>query len=156
MPTDATLQTTPVGQHEHGLPEASRVDARSLGWIAAVVLLFLCLSVAALHVIYSYEVPVKTVPSPQAFPQPRVQTDEHAELERLLARQRQELSGYHWANADHTLVQIPIERAMQIIAQKGTQAYDPVASIPGALASPGAGPERALTPSAGGAAQAPP
>jgi hypothetical protein len=87
------------------------------------------------------------MPPPQTFPRPRVQADDKAELMQTLERQRQELSGYRWANKEHTLVKIPIERAMQLIAAKGAQAYAPIQSSPAAPSSPEAGAERAITPS---------
>jgi hypothetical protein len=149
MPADATIRTTPVGQHARGVPEPSRVDARNLFRMALGVVIFLGLAITALHAIFSHEVPIDTVPPPRQFQQPRVQPNEGAELRQLLANQHQKLTAYRWADSAHTLVQIPIDRAMQIVAQKGPRAYDPIASIAGALASPEAGAERAMTPAAG-------
>jgi hypothetical protein len=146
MSTETAFQTTPVGQHSRGLPEPSGVDARHLVWIACGTIVFLGVTVAALAAIFNHEIPVKTVPAPQTFPQPRVQVGETAELRQLLQKQRENLAGYHWANADHTLVQIPIERAMALIAGRGAQGYAPIAPIPGALSSPDAGAERTITP----------
>lgn len=145
MSPDATIKTAPVGQHGEGLPESSSINAGAIAWIGFGALIFLILVLAILGAIYSYEVPIKTVPSPQLFPEPRVQTDESAELHQLIEKQKQELETYHWANGQHTLIQIPIERAMSLVAQKGTQAYDPVASIPGALTSPAATAAQAAT-----------
>jgi hypothetical protein len=51
-------------------------------------------------------------------------------LGRLTAQQRARLSGYHWADASHTVITIPIERAMQLVAARGAGAYAPVAPEP--------------------------
>jgi hypothetical protein len=146
MPPDSTILVTPVGQHEKGRPEPSDVDVWTVSRIAAGTLVFLALVLAALGAIYSYEVPIKTVPQPRLFPSPRVETGERAALRQRLSQQQQVLTRYRWANDQHTLIQIPIERAMALIVAKGPHAYDPVASILGALASPEAGAERGLTP----------
>jgi len=153
MPSDATIPVTPVGQHYEGRPEPSGVDARMLSWIAGGTLVFLAVVLAALGAIYSHEVPIKTVPQPKLFPSPRVETGERAALQQRLSQQQQVLSSYRWANDQHTLIQIPIERAIALIVAKGPQAYDPVASIPGALATPEAGAECAVTPTGTGPAQ---
>jgi hypothetical protein len=148
MSTEAqAIASQPVGQHGRGLPEPSGVDARHLLWLGGAALLLLGGAIFGLGALYPREVPVETMPPPRTFPQPRVQTDETAELKQILERQRQALTGYRWANKEHTLVQIPVERAMQIIAQKGAHAYDPIAALSGALSSPEAGAERAVTPS---------
>jgi hypothetical protein len=146
MSIETAIPTTPVGHHAGGLPEPSAVDAHQVLWIAGSTLIFFGVAVTMLAAVFNHEVAVKTVSQPQSFPQPRVQTGDTAELQQLLQKQRQELASYHWANDAHTLVQIPIERAMAIIAQKGAQAYAPLAAIPGALTSPDAGAERAITP----------
>jgi hypothetical protein len=142
-----SIETRPVGHHGKGVPERANVDARHLVWLGGAALLLLGGAIFGLGAIYRHEVPIETMPQPQAFPQPRVVPDETAELKQLLQKQQRALSSYRWANQQHTLVQIPIERAMRIIAQKGAHAYDPIAAAPGALSSPQAGAERATTPS---------
>ncbi len=146
MCADMTVPVRPVGQHEHGLPEPAAVATGPLALIAAGALIFLAAVLTVLGAIYSREVPIKTVPGPQQFPAPRVETDEHDALEKLIAAQRQTLNSYGWANDQHTLVRIPIARAMALIAAKGQQAYDPVAALPSAPAAPDAGAQPARTP----------
>jgi hypothetical protein len=142
------IESQAVGHHAHGIPERPSVDARHLVWLGGAALLLLGGAIFGLGAIYWHEVPNKTMPPVTPFPQPRVDADETEELNHILQKQRQEFTGYHWANQQHTLVQIPIERAMKIIAQKGAHGYDPVASIPGALSSAAAGAERLTTPTA--------
>jgi hypothetical protein len=132
-----------VEAHEHPLPERPDVDVRWLMVLGCGVLVLLAAAVLGLGALYSKAVPVKTVPPLGTFPAPRIQPDEAAELRQILSQQQQKLTGYRWANQAHTLLQIPIETAMQIIAQKGAHAYDPIVTAPAALASP----ERAITPS---------
>jgi len=147
MCADMTIPVRPVGQHEHGLPEPAAIATKSLILIGGGALIFLAAVLTVLGAIYSREVPTKAVPAPQQFPTPRVETDEHGALEKMIGAQRQALNGYGWANDQHTLVRIPIARAMALIAAKGRQAYDPVATLPDALAAPDAAAQRALTPS---------
>ena len=113
----------------------------ALGTLAAVVA-----AIWLLAGIYAWQVPGRNLPAPQTFPEPRVQAHEVEERQRIEAEQRRRLSEYRWADENKTLVQIPIERAMKIIAAKGEQAYAPVAPAPSALSSPAAGAQRAVTP----------
>ena len=56
----------------------------------------------------------------QNFPAPRVQTDDgNQDVAGLHAREDLLLENYTWADAAHTKVRIPIERAMELIAQRG-------------------------------------
>ena len=150
-----TIVTEPVGHHGGGLPEPPGVDARRLLWLAGAALLLMFGAVGGLGTLYEYKVPQQTVPAPRNFPQPRVAAGEPEELQRILSRQRDELKAFHWADKEHTRIQIPIERAMKLIAQKGDHGYDPVANPPGALTSPRAGAERSVTPSANEPTQPP-
>jgi hypothetical protein len=109
--------------------------------------LLLAGTISGLDMIWHRAVPVRTVPPPRSFPQPQVRTDERAQRLQLEARQRERLEAYHWADQQRAFVQIPIERAMQIIAQEGAQAYAPLEPSPQALASPTAAAQRAATPS---------
>jgi hypothetical protein len=112
--------------------EPGDVNARRVVIVAGSILGFVFISMAVLHLVYSNLIPHRRVERPVLFPQPRLQADEADELRRLTAQQRARLSGYHWADASHTAITIPIERAMQIVAARGAGAYTPlVAPEPG-------------------------
>jgi hypothetical protein len=56
----------------------------------------------------------------QTFPTPRVQTDDgNQDVADLHAREDLLLGNYSWVDAAHTKVRIPIERAMELLAQRG-------------------------------------
>jgi hypothetical protein len=119
-------------EHIHYVPESPAVDGKAVLLCALGGLILLAGAIAGFHEVYQRGVPVKDVPAPQAFPQPRVVTS-HAEVDerrRLTAAQQERLETWRWANDQHTLAQIPIERAMQLLAQKGAAAYDPLLPPP--------------------------
>jgi hypothetical protein len=138
-------------EHLRYTPESSSVDSRIVVMAAIGSLLLVALAVGLLYAIYQHAVPIKDLPQPQTFAPPRVTTsrDEVAERERLSSEQRQRLETWRWANAEHNLVQIPIDRAMQLLAQRGQDAWAPLlpSSTP-ALSSPTAGAQHATTPDA--------
>jgi hypothetical protein len=148
----------PAEEHIRYVPESANVDTRVVLWSAIGALLLLFGAIGVLYAVYDHGVPVRTVPLPQEFPQPRVVTHQAdiAELHRLAAAQSQRLNTWGWANDQHTLVQIPIDRAMKLVAQKGGEAYAPLLPPQGVLTSPTAGAQNAITPSAPGAAANPP
>jgi hypothetical protein len=135
-------------EHIHYAPESASVELRVVVWAAIASLLLLGSSIGGFYEIYRREVPVKTVPAPQDFPQPRVVTHaaEVEQLHRLATEQSERLKTWRWANDQHTQVQIPIDRAMQILVQKGADAWAPLLPPQPALASPTAGAENAITP----------
>ncbi len=56
----------------------------------------------------------------QSFPAPRVQTDDgNQDVADLHQREDLLLDNYSWADAAHSKVRIPIERAMELTAQRG-------------------------------------
>jgi hypothetical protein len=56
----------------------------------------------------------------QSFPTPRVQSDDgNQDVADLHAREDLLLNNYSWADDAHSKVRIPIERAMELIAQRG-------------------------------------
>ncbi len=112
---------------------------------ACASLVLVGIAVGGLDLLYRAYVPDPAPPPPQAFPQPRVQPDESKELRRLLSEQHERLTGYAWADRQKGFVRIPIERAMQLIVQKGAQAYDPLEPAAPALSGPSAGAQRAIT-----------
>ena len=52
-------------------------------------------------------------------PEPRFQTDPHAELLRLRAAEDSMLTTYGWVDRDSGLARIPVSRAMALIAERG-------------------------------------
>jgi hypothetical protein len=135
-------------EHIHYAPEPASVELRVVVWAALASLLLLGGSIGGFYQVYRREVPVKTVSAPQDFPRPRVVTHaaEVEQLHRLATEQSERLKTWRWANDQHTQVQIPIDRAMQLLAQKGADAWAPLLPPQPALASPTAGAEKAITP----------
>jgi hypothetical protein len=65
------------------------------------------------------------------FPTPRVQTDDgNQDVADLHAREDLLLDNYTWVDQSKGTVRIPIERAMEIIAQKGLPVAPPVQQAP--------------------------
>jgi hypothetical protein len=95
--------------------------------IAVGLMVFLFASVACLALIYRSVVPPQPLRPPQTFPEPRIGVDQPGELQKYLSAQRQRLEGYRWVDKKKSLISIPIERAMQIIAARGADAYKPIA-----------------------------
>lgn len=53
------------------------------------------------------------------FPQPLLETDERTELNDFLTQEADQLNSYGWIDQKAGVVHIPIERAMQLMAQRG-------------------------------------
>jgi hypothetical protein len=58
-------------------------------------------------------------PAKQPPPFPRLQISSRLELQQFRAREDQELTNYGWINRTTGIVRIPIERAMNLVLQKG-------------------------------------
>lgn len=125
------------------VPEPPSVGMTFVGWSAIGALLLLAVSIGGLLGIYHAIVPPIPAPSAQTFPQPQVDTGEREEMHRLRDAQNKELETWRWSDNAHSLVQIPIGRAMQLLAKKGAHAYDPLVAEPSALSPPTAAAERA-------------
>jgi hypothetical protein len=68
------------------------------------------------------------------FPSPRLQTGSDGLRDPEIAKQQADLQRFRWIDRDHGVFQIPIERAMRIVAARGSKAYDPVAPVIGSVA----------------------
>jgi len=53
------------------------------------------------------------------FPQPRLEDDERTEINDFRYQQDETLASYGWVDQNGGVVRIPIDRAMQLIAQRG-------------------------------------
>lgn len=54
-----------------------------------------------------------------AFPDPRLETDERTQLDKIRLAEEQKLSSYDWVDQKAGTVRIPIERAMDLLVQRG-------------------------------------
>lgn len=54
-----------------------------------------------------------------AFPDPRLETDERTQLNGIRLAEEQKLNSYDWVDKEAGTVRIPIERAMDLLAQRG-------------------------------------
>jgi hypothetical protein len=138
----------PAEEHVRYAPESSAVDLRAVTWPALAVVMLLGFAIGGLYAAYEFSLAVKTPAPPQTFSTPRVTTHENeiTERRRLAAEQNQRLNSWRWANDQHTLVQVPIDRAMQLLVAKGREAWSPLLPPKPALSSPTAGAQRAVTP----------
>lgn len=124
------------GHHIKYVPEPPSVRLSFVGWSAVGSLLLLVVSIGVLFGIYHTAVPSQAQSAPQSFPPPRVDTTESDELRRVTDAQSKQLEKWQWADGQHSTVQVPIERAMQLLAKKGADAYQPLLTSPQAALSP--------------------
>ena len=100
--------------------ERTDVDARLLGALAIGIAVFVVISPLLLSVIYPgasrNKAAITQAPEPPAS---RLQVNAKVDLDRLHAAERERLSTYGWTDRQHQLVRIPIERAMQLLSERG-------------------------------------
>jgi hypothetical protein len=61
----------------------------------------------------------------RAFPEPRLETDERNQLGGFRLNEEEELNSYGWVNQDAGIVRIPIDRAMDLLVQRGLPVRPP-------------------------------
>jgi hypothetical protein len=69
------------------------------------------------------------------FPNPQLQINDTAEMKEEVEEETAKLTHYQWVDPDQGIVRIPIDRAMQLVLQRGLPAR---ASGQGAVAAPAA------------------
>jgi hypothetical protein len=62
---------------------------------------------------------IVTREDPQTFPQPRLEENERTQLRSFIEDQDRELTTYDWVDKAKGIVRIPIDRAMELIVQRG-------------------------------------
>lgn len=55
----------------------------------------------------------------QSFPAPQLEIDERGQLDKVLTDEEQTLSSYDWVDQKAGTIRIPIDRAMDLLAQRG-------------------------------------
>jgi len=122
--TDPTHES-PGGHYETRDVDFKRIIITGIGLLALMGLGLLYSWVVA--TVFSDSTPwpgapaeVFVSPRPEDLPPlPRLQADPHAVLIQLRSREDSVLYHYGWVDRDSGLVQIPIERAMELVIRKG-------------------------------------
>lgn len=123
-----------------------------LGGLAIACVLVACVLLGLYHFMEGYErthqpaqnplvqptVETRQVPREeiQKFPQPRLETDERTELHDFQLNEEDTLDSYGWVDQKAGVVRIPIERAMQIVAQQGLPTTPKAGTAPAAEGQP--------------------
>ena len=66
----------------------------------------------------------------ESFPQPRLERNERREINDFRLHEEQTLYTYGWVDRDAGLVRIPIDRAMELVAQRGLPTTPKVGAVP--------------------------
>ena len=64
------------------------------------------------------------------FPQPRLERNERVEIQDFRLKEEQTLNSYGWVDEKGGVVRIPIERAMQLVAQRGLPTVPKAGTVP--------------------------
>jgi hypothetical protein len=64
------------------------------------------------------------------FPQPRLERNERIEINDFRLKEEQTLNSYGWVDEKSGVVRIPIERAMELIAQRGLPTTPKAGTVP--------------------------
>ncbi len=67
----------------------------------------------------SRDVPLSPLANGQEPPPPRLQSKPSASLEAFRRREQKELTSYRWIDKQQGVVQIPVDRAMQLLLDRG-------------------------------------
>jgi len=110
--------------------ELKDVNVRNLLWLGAGLCAIVLLAVLSMKLLFGYyaahqpSVPAASLleTGPELPPQPRLQIHEHIDLERKLAADQSTLNSYGWVDRNAGLVRIPIDRAIDLLAQRGLPA----------------------------------
>ena len=64
----------------------------------------------------------------RAFPEPRLENDERNQLTQIRLNEERVLNSYGWVDEKSKTIRIPIERAMDLVAQRGLPVRPPAAA----------------------------
>src|SRR5437879_6079949 len=103
---------------QHDSHETYEVFAGRLHWIGAIIAASLGGIVWLMYLLaHTWLAPL---PGPPGMPPPvapRLQRNPHPDLEAVRLRERAALEGYRWVDPQRGIAHIPIERAIELMAQ---------------------------------------
>ena len=114
--------------------EPRDISVRVVTWFAVglvVACVIIYLAVAGLYKIFEHQHPSPDAPSRIALqphmiaPQPQLQTNPAVDLEQFQTAEEAKLNSYGWVDKPTSVIRIPIERAMDLIVQRGLPTRGP-------------------------------
>jgi hypothetical protein len=114
--------------------ERRDLSVRAVAWCGAALIvaaIVVHLGLAGLYKVFEHQHPSPNAPSRIAFdtrmvaPQPPLQVEPTKELDDYFATENQKLNSYGWVDKAAGVVRIPIDRAMDLIAQRGLPTRGP-------------------------------
>ena len=125
-------------RHETVRYEQTDINPRGVLYVGFGVLLATMVIIALLHFLFTYmsrlEARESPLPLPIAAhghplpPEPRLQESPHQDWVAVRAAAESELNSYQWIDRQKGIVSIPIDRAIDLIAQRGIPKSPPPAS----------------------------
>jgi hypothetical protein len=123
--------------------ERSDLDPKRVTMVGLAILLSLgALAYAGTYLLFRYfnvreAPPGGSAASPPAElpPAPRLQTDPPVDLQGLRASEELRLRSYGWVNREQGIARIPIDRAMDLLVQRGIR-IEPRGAAPAAARKP--------------------
>lgn len=122
---------TPTSELRHQTVHFERTDwnIRTPLGIIVGVLVGVWITISLVYFYFSYLAHQRALTSPQPLPievhgnpmppEPRLQASPHEDLKAMRTREDWTLTHYSWVDKRKGIVEIPIDRAIQIVAQRG-------------------------------------
>jgi len=136
--SDETQQPVPEPRDESD-DEGRVFSIRNFAIVTGAVVVMILLVVGIAAIFLQFFMPGRPQPASQP-PEPRLQVNPSEDIQSLRATASAQLDSSGWVNRDAGIAHIPIERAMQIIAQAGEGA---AMTTTGGTPQPAASPEEA-------------
>jgi len=126
---DRDAATPPQGTPARATPGYETRDANTRGVLAFLVVLFVVINLVLFGTwqLFRHFSVAELPPAPassfaverQVPPEPDLQVNGREDFQKMYAQQQQELEGYAWEDRKAGVVRIPIERAMDLLLEKG-------------------------------------
>lgn len=131
--------TDPHGGHHGGGPinhETTDANLTGVEKLIAVIVVFLAATAVAMWLVFNFffarEVAQDVKPPAVANrqgdrlpPLPRLQTTPYPDLAKFRKAESATVTGYAWVDKTNGIVQVPVARAIDLIAEKGMPAFAP-------------------------------
>ena len=133
MDSHAAKPHSPEGHHPETLHEISTVQVKPVVAFALVLAITAVATFATVKILLDYmnfnnartDAPLSPLANPDRLPPtPRLQVSSGQDLKEMRAKETTALNEYHWVNKDLGVVGIPIERAIELLAQRGVPARE--------------------------------